>query len=125
MSLSLFGLFGLVIAATGIFSVVEQATRRRTSEIGLRQALGATRVRIARMLVMRTGIMVIAGTLLGGLLSIGANRLVADYLGQTARFDTTVLFWVTFAVLLIGAASCALPIHRAIRLDIGRSLRQE
>ena len=75
--LGLFGLLGLVISAVGVYGVMAYIVSQRTREIGVRMALGATKAKVIRMVLINACRLVGAGLVLGG---IGAW-----YLGTTAQ----------------------------------------
>jgi putative ABC transport system permease protein len=120
-----FAVLALILAAIGIYGVMAYAVSQRTTEIGVRMALGATSGEVFR-LVVADGLRVAA---LGIALGIGGSMLVA-------RSLTTLLFGVqpgdpaTFAatagvLLLVAAAACVVPARRATRVDPMVALRAE
>jgi putative ABC transport system permease protein len=118
-----FGALALLLATAGICGVLSYSMSRRTSEIGLRVALGATGGRVLRMAVGQGMRPVVVGIALG---MIGACRL--------SRYFTALLFgvkpfdlqtYVAVATLLLGTAlaACYLPGRRAMRIDPATALR--
>jgi predicted permease len=123
--LGLFGLLGLVISAVGLYGVIAYVVSRRTREIGVRMALGATPSRVIGMVLVHSGVLVTTGLLVGG---IGAW-----YLSATAK---TFLFGVeandprAFAAALVSLSIVALvasiiPARRAASVDPTVALRAE
>jgi putative ABC transport system permease protein len=115
--LSLLGLIGLLLSAVGIYGVISYFVTQRTSEIGVRMALGATR-RSVTGLVMRQAVRpVAAGLALGLAGSVAATRLLAAYLVGVQRGDPLTLLAVI--VLLSAAALLAsfVPARRAAGVE--------
>lgn len=122
---SILGLLGLMIAAVGIYAVIQNAVVRRTREIGVRMALGAEPGRVVRFVLgggLRLTLIGIALGLAGGLV---AGRLLRGSLPGIAPTDP-----LTFAaaVLVTGAVSLGavyIPARRAARIEPQRALRTE
>jgi putative ABC transport system permease protein len=123
--IGLFGLLGLVIAAVGIYGLMAYLVARRTREIGLRMALGATRSNVIGMVVLNAAALVGAGALLG---SIGAWYLSAAAKAFLFRLQPTdPRAFAAALVLLITAALIAsvIPARRAASVDPMVALRSE
>ncbi|HEY1806952.1 MAG TPA: FtsX-like permease family protein, partial [Acidobacteriaceae bacterium] len=121
----IFGVLGLVLAGVGLYGVVSYSVGRRTREIGIRIAVGATRGSVEGLIV-RQG-MVLTGIAVA--LGLGAAWM-------TARFCASFLYGmsahdpVTFAVAPlflsgVALAACAIPARRAARVDPVTALRRE
>jgi putative ABC transport system permease protein len=120
----MFALIGLVLAATGIYGVVAYRTQMRTHEIGVRMALGASRVDVLRLVLLQglwlTGI----GLALGLAVTLGLTRFIARLLYGIGASDP---FTVVSVVMLLGAMSflaCYLPAHRAMRRNPVTAIRE-
>jgi predicted permease len=124
---TIFGIFAiaaLVMASVGLYAVMSQATARRTREIGIRMALGATPSRIQRAVLLRGSLQLSIGLVLGlgaAFLATGAMRsiLLGVTPGDPIVFSTT-------AVLLtaIGLLACWLPARRAAAVAPVRALAE-
>jgi len=120
----MFALIGLVLAITGIYGVVAYRTQLRTHEIGIRMALGASRVDVLRLVLVQglwlTGI----GLALGLAFALGLTRLIARLLYGIGANDPVT---VVSVVMLLGAmslAACYLPAHRAMRRNPVTAIRE-
>jgi putative ABC transport system permease protein len=124
---TLFGLFAalaLVLAATGLYSVVSFAVTQRTQELGIRMALGARRGTVVQLVLGSTAAMLGAGVAVGLILSVILNRVVASWAGGSSRDPFTLLAAASILVLVAGIA-CVLPAWRAASIDPMRALRVE
>jgi len=124
-ALGTFALLTLALAALGLAAVLSFAVRRRTAELGVRMALGASSARV-RGLVMRQGGRLIAlGALLGLLAGLPLARLLADRLHGLAFSDPATWAAALALVGAIAALACYLPARRAAGTDPIVALRQE
>jgi predicted permease len=122
---SIFGGMALLMAAIGLYAVMAQATARRTREIGIRMALGATPSRILAT-VMRRGVVQIAvGLVLGLSLALATADTMRTLLFGIVPRDPTA--FTAAAAVLVGAGllACWLPAWRAARLPPVYALTQE
>jgi predicted permease len=123
--LSAFAGLSLLLAAVGLFGVLSYIVGQRTTEIGIRIALGAQREQVMR-LILRDGLRpAITGLVLGLVASAGITRLIRTMLYGTKPLDPLVYVVVTAALLLVATLACAIPAWRASRLDPIRALRME
>lgn len=120
-----FALIALVMASVGIYAVLAQSTGRRTQEIGVRIALGAS-MRNIMLLVMRSGFWQIgAGLALGLAAAIPAARFMANLPIGVSPTDPVVFFAVASVLALVGLVACWLPARRAASLDPVTAIRCE
>jgi predicted permease len=119
-----FAALALVLAATGLYSVVSFAVTQRTQELGIRMALGARRSSVVQLVLGSTAAMLGAGVAVGLLLSVLLNRLVASWAGANSRDPITLAAAAAILVLVAGIA-CILPAWRAASIDPMRALRVE
>jgi ABC-type antimicrobial peptide transport system permease subunit len=126
--LLLFGVFSglaLLLASIGIYGVLAYLTSRRTPEIGIRMAMGATGRDVVRMVLRQSLAMILTGAVLGLAASLAAERLLVR-LVEGVRPTGPVTF-AGMTAILIAAALCAsfVPARRASRVDPVNALRQE
>jgi predicted permease len=120
-----FGVLALVLAALGLYGVMAYATVRRTSEFGLRMALGAAPGNVTRM-VLREAIMLTAGGVIIGLpIALAATRLLEDQLFGVGLVDVPS---IVVAIVVLGVSAVVagyLPALRASRIAPLVALRAE
>jgi putative ABC transport system permease protein len=123
--LGLFAVLALTLACIGIYGVMAYAVAQRSSEIGIRMALGAQPVQILK-LVMGAGLRLAAcGIALGAILSLGLNRFLASALYGVRPTDAAT--FIAAAVLLMSVAVLAsyIPARRAMSIDPVVALRAD
>jgi predicted permease len=122
---SAFGILALILAAIGIYGIMAYTVARRTSEIGVRMALGA-RPRQVRLMVLReSGWMAIVGIAVGIGASIGLARLVRAMLYGLSPSDPTTLIGTSCLLFFIALIAAYGPARRASRIDPMQALRHE
>jgi putative ABC transport system permease protein len=112
-----FAVATLALAALGLYAVLSFAVRRRTSELGVRMALGADAGRIERMVLGQGGALILGGVAIGLVLGIPLARLLADRLYRLSTADPGS--WIAAAALVAIAAlvACWLPARMATRVS--------
>jgi predicted permease len=113
----------LLLAAVGLYGVIAYATRQRTSEVGLRLALGATPASILTMIVLRGARLMAMGAVLGFAGAFAAMRYVRNQLFGVEPTDPLTWLAVFALLLVIGLLACAIPARRAMRIDPAAALR--
>jgi putative ABC transport system permease protein len=118
-----FGLTSLFLAVVGIYGVMAQAVGQRRHEFGIRQALGATRGDIMRLVFSSGMAMTITGLVAGVALAVGSTRVLASLLYGVTPLDPATFGGV--AAVLVAAASLAayVPARRATRVSAATALR--
>jgi len=118
------GTLGLVLAVVGVYGVLSYVVGQKTSEIGVRMALGAQRGDILRI-VFRQGLWIVGiGLALGIAASFGAARLVHSLI-TVSPIDPETYVAVSAALATIAMLACYVPARRAMLVEPMRALRQE
>jgi predicted permease len=120
-----FAVISLVLAAVGLFGVLSYIVAQRTSEIGIRIALGAQRPQVMRLMLSDGLRPAIFGLVLGLIASTGAAQLIQSMLYGTPTLDPAVYALVSTTLLLTAIVACAVPAWRASRLDPMTALRMD
>jgi putative ABC transport system permease protein len=120
-----FAIIALVLAAAGLYGVLTYIVSQRTSEIGIRIALGARREQLLRAVLFDGLRPALFGLVLGLAASAATVRLIHSMLYQTEPLDPIVFASVAALLLAVATFSCLLPAWRASRLDPMQALRTE
>jgi putative ABC transport system permease protein len=120
-----FGLLALIVAMIGIYSTVSYGVTQRTHEFGVRVALGARMVDVARQ-VIGEGLRVVAvGVIVGIALALAAGKVIAALLYGVEPSDPGVILVVSAILLLVAAAAALIPAWRAASVDPLSALRAD
>jgi len=125
MLLTAFGALAILVGAIGVYSLISYTVSWRTREIGLRLALGANRLQIARLVLGQSLALAVAGSALGIAGAVAATRMMSRFLFETSPLDplTYALVPILFCVLALVAAWA--PARRAAAVDPMIALRNE
>jgi putative ABC transport system permease protein len=119
-----FSVLALVLAAVGLYSVVSYTVLQRTSELGVRIALGAQRRDVLRIVGVSAGTSVGLGIVLGLALSFGLERMIARWIENGAR-DPMVVLGVSALLLGVAGVASLVPARRALAINPIEALRSE
>ena len=119
------GGLGLLLSALGVYAVLAYAVTRRTREIGIRLAIGATRGNIARLIIGRGGRLVINGMVLGAVIAFTLAHYVESLLYQVKPTDPWVYAGVFLTLGAVAGVACYIPARRATRINPMTALRYE
>ena len=116
---------GLLLAALGIYGVIAYSVRQRTSEIGVRMALGASAGQVRREVIGRALRLSVAGALAGAVASAFVARAMASLLFETPPWDPATFAAIVALLLVIAAVAAYLPARRASRIEPLLALRAQ
>ena len=122
---SYFGAIALAVSAIGVYGVLAFFIRSRTAEIGLRMALGATRVNIAFFILRKGFIPVVIGIALGIELSRRLSKLLQNQLFGLEHTDPASFAIAVGVIVITACLACFIPAWRAVRINPLDALRKE
>ncbi|HEX3435526.1 MAG TPA: ABC transporter permease [Pseudacidobacterium sp.] len=122
---SLFGLLALVLASIGLYGVTAYSVERRTSEIGIRMALGADRTAVLKLVLAGAFLQVAIGLAIGIPATIFGGRAMANQLFGIKPYDPVVLLVTTIVLLAAAFVAAVLPARRAANTEPMQALRTE
>jgi predicted permease len=120
-----FALLGLLLSGIGIYGLVAWNVTQRTMEIGVRMALGATRLRVFALVMQQVAILLAVGVVTGGVAAFFAARSIRSFLFEVQPGNPAVFAVAALALVLIGLLAAMLPARRAVSIDPMRALRTE
>ena len=120
-----FAVLGLLLASIGLFGVLSYTVARRTSEIGLRMALGAQRATVVGSVVRSALLTAVVGLAMGLVGSLALSRLLASSLFGVQPTDPATLAAVSALVLVVALLASYVPARRAADVDPVSALRTE
>jgi predicted lysophospholipase L1 biosynthesis ABC-type transport system permease subunit len=120
-----FAVLALTIACVGLYATMAYAVARRTSEIGLRLALGASRGTVIWMMLRDVCVLAAVGLAIGASAGLAASRLIESFLFQTKPNDPRAIALAAAILLTSALAAGYAPARRASRVDPLAALRHE
>jgi putative ABC transport system permease protein len=123
--LGAFAFLALLLTAIGIFGVMAQTVAQRTSEIGVRMALGAESSDVVRLMLRRAAVVTLCGVAVGIVAALGFTRLLESMLYGVRAHDPLTFAAVTVLLAVVALLACYLPAHRAARVDAVVALRSD
>ncbi len=123
--LTAFAALAALLSAIGIYGVLAYAVTQRSHEIGIRMALGATRVDVFRLIIGDGLRVVVAGLLFGALGALGLTQWMQSLLFEVQATDPSTYVWISVLLAAVAAFACFVPARRATRTDPIVALRYE
>jgi putative ABC transport system permease protein len=125
LAIGVFAAVSTLLAAIGIYGVMAYSVARRTREIGLRIALGATAADVIGLVGRQALTMFAAGVAVGLAGALAATRFIASQLFGVTPTDPGTFGVVVLLFALVAASACIVPIRRALRVDPTVALKYE
>jgi predicted permease len=120
-----FGALAALLGAIGLYGVLSYTVARRTQEIGIRQALGAKRSDIVKMIMREATVLLLAGLAVGTALALAAAKTASAMLYGLQPHDPTTFLLAATLLSIVASIASYLPAYRASRVDPMVALRQE
>jgi putative ABC transport system permease protein len=115
----------LLVGGIGIMNIMLASVLERTPEIGLRRALGATRIDVIRQFVLETTLLAVGGGVLGLLLGLALSQVIASFAGWSTVVTGASLLLAFLVSVIVGLVSGIYPAMKASKLDPIQALRYE
>jgi putative ABC transport system permease protein len=114
-----------VVSAAGLYGIIAYAVTQRTREIGVRVALGADPIAVARLVLGDSARLVTTGGCLGLLGAWAGTRVMASFLYQIRPTDPTALGGAVLLLTVVALIATLVPMRRALRIDPMDALRTD
>ena len=122
---TLFGIVALILASVGLYGVTSYFVARRTSEIGIRMALGATRPAVVSLVLRGVALQIGLGLALGVPCALGAGYLMKSQLYGVSSYDPAALIGATAVLAMCAVMAGFIPARRAASIEPMNALRNE
>ena len=120
-----FGALGALLAAIGLYGLLGYTVTRRTNEIGIRMALGATGSDVTLMVLRDAFAMVAAGLVVGAPIALWGKSFVAGVMKDLPGKDSVTIVFAVVAMIVVGLLAAHVPARRASRIEPMEALRHE
>jgi putative ABC transport system permease protein len=122
---SAFGVLAALLAAAGIYAMMNFSVVQRQREIGIRVALGAQKSAVMKLVLGEGAMLVSVGLLIGFAASVALNQLMRSLLFAVSPTDPFIYFFMASLVVILALVASSIPARRATRIDPIRILRSE
>ena len=123
--LGAFGLIAVVLAATGVYGTLAYAISRRTREIGIRVAIGATGGDVLKLVLRRAALTLACACALGAILTLALGPVFSPILYGVSPRDPATYALALALMAAVGAVACFVPARRALRVQPAMALRED
>jgi len=124
----LFGIFAgfaLLLAAVGLYGLINHEVELRTREIGIRMALGSTREKVMSRVLRRVAVLMVEGVGIGWVLTLALKKVLASVVVIRAGHDAALLLGLTAVMMAVGLLASIAPAHKAATIEPTRALWSE
>ncbi|MFT4112648.1 ADOP family duplicated permease [Silvibacterium sp.] len=121
----IFAAFALMLAVVGLYGLLNHEVETRTREIGVRMALGSTRVQVTRLVLGKVVLLMLSGLAIGWMLTLAFQRVLSTVVEIHAGQDLPLLAGVTACLGFVGILSTLIPVRRAASVEPVQALRTE
>jgi predicted permease len=124
----LFGIFAgfaLLLAMIGLYGLIQHEVVVQTREVGIRMALGSTRMRVVGGVIRRVAFLMLGGVSIGWVLTLALKKVTASVVESKSGYDFLLLAGLTIALAAAGIAASLIPARRAASIDPMQALRSE
>jgi predicted permease len=123
--LGAFAAVGLILAVIGIYGIISYTVAQRTSELGIRVALGAQSRDVLWLVLGKGAVLIVSGALLGIAGAYGVSRLLVSLIPSLPTRDPVILVVTTAVLVVVALLACYIPARRATRVDPLIALKSE
>jgi predicted permease len=123
--LGAFGFLAVILAATGVYGTLAYAISRRTREIGIRVAIGATAGDVLKLVLRRAALILACASALGAMLTLALGRFFSPILYGVSPRDPATYALALSLMAVVGIFACLVPARRALRIQPAMALRED
>ena len=122
---AVFAAFAALVSGLGLFGVINYLVGQRRREFGIRMALGSSPASVVRLVVGRGFVLILAGVVIGGVITAAGAGLVSGLLYEVQGRDPVAFAGASLGLLLVGLLAVCLPARKAAAADPTECLRAE